>query len=86
MLKIIRKLHRWLGFLFSIFFISTAITGIILVFRKEIPKSLKDFVFALHTYDWGIFKYWAIVVGIILFGLSISGIIMFFEVQLRRKK
>lgn len=89
MIKIIRNIHGWFGFLFSLFFIITSVTGITLVFRKEIPKDFKDFMFSLHTYDFGVLKYWAIVVGLVLFGLSISGIILFFSVwvpKLRKNK
>ncbi|MFN3995724.1 MAG: hypothetical protein ACK4GR_04245 [bacterium] len=80
MIKIIRIVHGWLGFIFSIFFIITSLTGIVLVFRKEIPKSFKDFVFSLHTYEFGVLKYWAVAVGLALFGLSISGIILFISI------
>ena len=85
-IKLLRKIHSWVGFIFSIFFVITSITGIILVFRKEIPKSLKDFVFTLHTYEFGILKYWAIVIGISLLILSISGTIIFIDSKFRKNK
>ncbi|MCS7165476.1 MAG: hypothetical protein RMJ51_04295 [Candidatus Calescibacterium sp.] len=84
MMKVIRTLHAWLGFIFSVFFITTAISGIVLVFREEIPKDVKDLFFTIHTYEWGVLKYWAIIVGIILIGLSISGIILFIELQYKK--
>lgn len=84
-IKVLRNIHAWFGFLFSIFFISSSITGIILVFRKEIPTNIKEFVFRIHTLDWGILKYWLILVGLVLFGLSSSGIILFFFTRINKK-
>ncbi len=87
MIKIIRVIHRWVGFLFSIFFMITAITGFILVFRKNIPSDFEDFIFNVHTYEiLGFLKYFALVISLALFGLSISGIIMFIDLQLKKIK
>ncbi|MEN3015274.1 MAG: hypothetical protein ABDH21_04360 [bacterium] len=79
LLSWIRKIHAYTGITFAIFFITSAISGIILVFRNQIPKDIKEFFFTLHTWEWGILKYWVIVVGIALIGLSISGTILFFS-------
>ncbi|MGC8734697.1 MAG: hypothetical protein ACP5RD_06640 [bacterium] len=87
MIKIIRTIHRWVGFIFAMFFIISAITGFILVFRKNIPENIEDFIFNIHTYEiLGIFKYFALIVALALFGLSISGIILFIDVQLKKFK
>ncbi len=87
MIKLIRVIHRWVGFIFSIFFMITAITGFILVFRKNIPNDFEDFIFNIHTYEiLGVLKYFALVVALALFGLSISGIIMFIDLQFKKIK
>ncbi|MCX7758590.1 MAG: hypothetical protein N2169_03125 [bacterium] len=83
-IRLVRTLHSWFGFIFSVFFIATSITGIILVFRKDIPKGIKDLAFTIHTYEWGVLKYWAIIVGLVLIGLSVTGIILFFDIQLKK--
>jgi len=65
----------------------TAITGFILVFRKNIPSDFEDFVYNIHTYEiLGVLKYFALVVALALFGLSISGIIMFIDLQFKKIK
>lgn len=83
MVKILRNIHGWLGFIFSGFLIVMGVTGIILVFRKEIPRDLKNFVFKLHTYEFDgliFLKYWTIVIGLVLLVLSISGIVLFINI------
>lgn len=64
MLKIIRLIHRWIGFVFAIFFIISAITGFILVFRKNLPENIKDFLYNIHTFEFlGVLKYFALIVA-----------------------
>ena len=87
MINLIRTIHRWVGFTFAIFFIITAITGFILVFRKNIPENIEDIIFNIHTYEvLGVFKYFALFVALALLGLSISGIILFINIYWKKLK
>jgi uncharacterized iron-regulated membrane protein len=87
MINLIRVIHRWVGFTFAIFFIITAITGFILVFRKNIPENIEDIIFNIHTYEvLGVFKYFALFVALALLGLSISGIILFINIYWKKLK
>jgi uncharacterized iron-regulated membrane protein len=87
MINLIRAIHRWVGFTFAIFFIITAITGFILVFRKDIPENIEDIIFNIHTYEvLGVFKYFALFVALALLGLSISGIILFINIYWKKLK
>jgi uncharacterized iron-regulated membrane protein len=87
MINLIRTIHRWVGFIFAIFFIITAITGFILVFRKNIPENIEDTIYNIHTYEvLGVFKYLALFVALALLGLSISGIILFINIYWKKLK
>jgi uncharacterized iron-regulated membrane protein len=87
MINLIRTIHRWVGFTFAIFFIITAITGFILVFRKNIPENIEDTIYNIHTYEvLGVFKYFALFVALALLGLSISGIILFINIYWKKLK
>jgi hypothetical protein len=87
MINLIRTIHRWVGFTFAIFFIITAITGFILVFRKNIPDDIERIIFNIHTFEiFGVFKYFALVVALALLGLSISGIILFINIYWKKLK
>jgi len=87
MINLIRTIHRWVGFTFAIFFIITAITGFILVFRKDIPENIEDTIYNIHTYEvLGVFKYFALFVALALLGLSISGIILFINIYWKKLK
>jgi len=87
MINLIRTIHKWVGFTFAIFFIITAITGLILVFRKNIPENVEDTIYNIHTYEvLGVFKYFALFVALALLGLSISGIILFINIYWKKLK
>jgi uncharacterized iron-regulated membrane protein len=87
MINLIRTIHKWVGFTFAIFFIITAITGLILVFRKNIPENIEDTIYNIHTYEvLGVFKYFALFVALALLGLSISGIILFINIYWKKLK
>jgi uncharacterized membrane protein len=87
MINLIRTIHRWVGFTFAIFFIITAITGLILVFRKNIPENIEDTIYNIHTYEvLGVFKYFALFVALALLGLSISWIILFINIYWKKLK
>lgn len=87
MINLIRTIHRWVGFTFTIFFIITAITGFILVFRKNIPDDIERIIFNIHTFEvLGVFKYFALFVALALLGLSISGIILFINIYWKKLK
>jgi uncharacterized iron-regulated membrane protein len=87
MINLIRTIHKWVGFTFAIFFIITAITGLILVFKKNIPENVEDTIYNIHTYEvLGVFKYFALFVALALLGLSISGIILFINIYWKKLK
>jgi uncharacterized iron-regulated membrane protein len=87
MINLIRTIHKWVGFTFAIFFIITAITGLILVFRKNIPENVEYTIYNIHTYEvLGVFKYFALFVALALLGLSISGIILFINIYWKKLK
>lgn len=87
MINLIRTIHKWVGFTFAIFFIITAITGFILVFRKNIPENIEDTIYNIHTYEvLGVFKYFVLFVALALLGLSISGIILFINIYWKKLK
>lgn len=76
----IRKMHRTAAVIFAPFFLLSASSGCILLFRKTglYSKEIKSFFVGLHTWEI-LMPYIGGVVGIGLLAMTISGIILYFK-------
>ena len=76
----VRKFHRWVGVAFAPFFLITAITGIILLWRDDevYDEKTKDFLIGLHNWEIAA-KYIGITLAIGLIFMTLTGLKMFFR-------
>lgn len=80
----IRKYHRLTGLVFAIFFLITACTGMILLWRKAgiYDKGIKEFLLGMHNWEM-VSPYIGVILGGGLLFMSITGIIMFIKTRHR---
>jgi uncharacterized iron-regulated membrane protein len=76
----IRKFHRTCAIIFSPFFLFSAISGSILLFRKAgiYSKEIKELFVGLHTWE-AVAPYIGLILACGLLAVTISGIILFFN-------
>jgi uncharacterized iron-regulated membrane protein len=76
----LRKLHRLVAIALAPFLLLLASTGCLLFFRKAgiYSKEIKELLVAVHTWEI-VLPYVGLFLGLGLFFLVISGIILFFK-------
>jgi len=81
-----RKLHRYVGLFFAPFFVLTAITGLLLLWRKAevYGKETKELLLGLHNWELGA-KYVGLVLALGLVFMAVSGTVMALQVMRRRR-
>ncbi|MGR3318723.1 MAG: hypothetical protein ACUZ8O_09605 [Candidatus Anammoxibacter sp.] len=81
----LRKIHRIVGIIYAPFFLITAITGIILLWRKAgvYGKGTKGVLQGMHNWEI-VSSYIGVILAIGLIWMSITGIIIF--IKLCKKK
>ena len=70
----LRKLHRTVGMIFGPFFLLTALTGVLLLFRKDdlYSSETKSFFIGLHNWEIAA-KYIGVVLAVGLITMAITG-------------
>ena len=82
---IIRKIHRTIGIIWAPFFLLTASTGILLLFRNIGLYSIETLKILIGLHNWEIVaNYVGIILAIGLISMAISGILLFLQIQMRK--
>jgi len=82
---IIRKIHRTIGIIWAPFFLLTASTGILLLFRNTGLYSIETLKILIGLHNWEIVaNYVGIILAIGLISMAISGILLFLQIQMRK--
>lgn len=81
-----RNIHRLIGLIFAPFFLITAITGIILLWRKAgiYEKSTKGILLGMHNWEIAS-SYIGVILAIGLLFMTISGLIMIIKTRKKHK-
>ncbi|MGR3176621.1 MAG: hypothetical protein ACUZ8E_01025 [Candidatus Anammoxibacter sp.] len=76
----LRKVHRIIGIIYAPFFLITAITGIILLWRKAgfYEKGTKGVLLGIHNWE-RVSSYIGVILATGLIWMSITGIIIFIK-------
>jgi uncharacterized iron-regulated membrane protein len=82
----LRKLHRTVGLVFSPFFLLTAVTGMILLWRKAdlYSKESKSLMLGLHNWELGA-KYIGVVLASALIFMTVTGLVLAIGPMLKKK-
>jgi uncharacterized iron-regulated membrane protein len=82
----LRQIHRIIGLLFAPFFILTAVTGMVLLWRKTgvYGKETKEFLLGIHNWEIGA-EYVGIILSLGLFCMAVTGFIILIQTHRRRK-
>ena len=81
----IRKLHRTIGAVFSLFFLLTALAGSALLWRKAGIYSNETKSLMLDLHNWEIAaEYAGVILAAALIFMNITGLIMFYKSRSKR--
>jgi uncharacterized iron-regulated membrane protein len=82
----VRQLHGIVGLIFAPFFILTAATGIVLLWRKAgiYGKETKDLLLGIHNWEIGA-GYIGIILALGLSCMAVTGLIILIQTQRRKK-
>ena len=86
---VLRKIHKFLALLFSPFLIIAALTGILLLFRKDglYGEAVKDFLLGIHNWEgFTLVKYAGIVLGAGLLLIAATGIGIAAQTAARKRR
>jgi uncharacterized iron-regulated membrane protein len=81
----LRKLHRIVGLIFAPFFVITAATGAILLFRRQYSPSVKHDLLEWHHWE-GLANYIGLLLAGALLFMAISGVALWGQVFFRKRR
>jgi succinate dehydrogenase/fumarate reductase cytochrome b subunit len=82
----LRQIHRIVGLIFAPFFILTAVTGMVLLWRKGgvYGKETKDLLLGIHNWEIGA-EYVGVILALGLFCMAVTGVTILIQTHRRRK-
>jgi uncharacterized iron-regulated membrane protein len=81
----LRKLHRWVGLVMAPFLFITAVTGGVLLWRRQYNPDLKHDLLDWHNWE-GLADYLGAVLAVALAFMAISGWCLWLQVHLRKRR
>jgi uncharacterized iron-regulated membrane protein len=81
----LRRWHRVIGLVFAPFFLITAVTGAILLFRRHFGPAAKHEMLQWHNWE-GLADYVGVILAIALAWMAVTGWALWLQIYLRKRK
>jgi uncharacterized iron-regulated membrane protein len=81
----LRTLHRWVGLVMAPFILITAVTGGVLLWRRQYSPDLKHDLLDWHNWE-GLADYLGAILAVALAWMALSGWALWLQVRLRKRR